>query len=70
MVEIVLEEVPVGRLGVEREGILAFVGQLGIVAPQMPVATFNGTGFFGLAATHASLDLKTVVDTGCIGNDE
>ena len=70
MVKIVLEEVPIGFLAVEGEGVLAFVSKSGIVAPEVPVTASNGALLFFLTATHAALDLQTVVDAGSVGDDE
>ena len=49
--EEVVELIPLRSLRVERERILAFVDESGIVTPQVPVATLNGLGIFGLALT-------------------
>ena len=70
MVEVILEEVPIGLLAVEGEGVLAFGFESGIVTPQVPVTAGYGAGLFGLAATHTALNLQAVVDTRCVGDDE
>ena len=50
--EEVFELVPIGFLAVEAEGVLAFVFEGGVVTPEVPVATFTGACFLGLALTH------------------
>ena len=66
----VVEVCPVRLLGVEREWVLAFLGQSGIVAPEVPVAALDGLLLLGLALAHAALGLQTVVDTGSVGDDD
>lgn len=68
--EEVLELSPVWDLGVERERILAFLCQLRIISPEMPVTALNGIGLLCLTASHATLNLQTVVDTRSVGDDE
>ena len=46
----VVEVSPVRLLGVEAERIIAFLGQSGIVAPQVPVTAFNSLLLLGLAS--------------------
>ena len=65
-----MELVPVGFLAVHLEGILAFLGQCGIVAPQVPVTAFYSLSFLGLALTHTALGTESVVDTGSVSDDE
>ena len=66
----VVEVLPVGLLRVERERVLAFLSQGGVVAPQVPVTALHSLLFLGLALTHTSLGLQTVVDTGSVSDDD
>ena len=66
----VVEVLPVGLLRVESERILAFIGQSGIVAPQVPVTALDSLLLLSLALTHAALGLHTVVDTGSVSDDD
>ena len=47
--EEVFELIPVGLFAIERERVLAFFLEFGVITPQMPVATFHSLGFLGLA---------------------
>ena len=66
--EEVVELAPVGLLGVEAEGVLAFFDEGGVEAPEVPVAAFDGLALLGLALAHAGL--QAVVDTGSVGDDD
>ena len=72
--EVILELIPLRLLGVERERVLALLGVVGVVAPQVPVATLYGESLLVLAATHVATilgrALDTVVDTRSVGDDE
>ncbi len=64
----VAELAPVGLLRVEVEAILSFIFLSGIEVPQVPVAALDGLLLLVLRATHTDLD--TVVDAGCVADDE
>ena len=66
--EEVLEILPLRRLAVEQEGVFALFFELGVVAPEVPVATFHGQFLFVLRFAHAGF--QSVGDTGRIGHDE
>ena len=52
----VVEVLPVGLLRVERERILAFLSQSGVVAPQVPVTALNS-----LLSSSLTLPVSTTV---------
>ena len=64
----VAELAPVGLLRVEVEAVLAFLFLSGIVVPEVPVAALDGLLLLVLRAAHTNLD--TVVDAGCVADDE
>ena len=64
----VAELAPVGLLGIQVEAILAFFFLGGVVVPEVPVAALDGLLLLVLRATHADLD--TVVDAGCVADNE
>ena len=63
-----LELAPVRLLAVEGEGILAFLGESGVEAVQMPVTALYGELLLSLALAHAVA--QTVVDAGRVGDDQ
>ena len=63
-----LELAPVRLLAVEGEGILAFLGESGVEAVQMPVTALDGELLLMLAPAHAVA--QTVVDAGRVGDDK
>ena len=76
----VVEVSPVRLLRVEAERILAFLGQSGVVTPQVPVTALDSLLLLSLALTHTALGLQTVVlrrakrqsraDTGSVSDDD
>ena len=64
----VAELAPVGFLGIQVEAVLAIFLFGGIVVPEMPVAALDGFLLLVLRAAHTNLD--TVVDAGCVADDE
>ena len=63
-----LAQLAVRLLGVEQEGILALLGELGIVAEEGPVAALDGELLLLDALAHA-LD-HAVVDAGGVSDDD
>ena len=64
----VAELAPVGLLRVEVEAVLASILFGGVEVPQVPVAALDGFLLLVLRAAHTDLD--TVVDAGCVADDE
>ena len=66
-----MNEVAVGSggfFGIQGEGIFTVFGLAGVKAEVVPVTGGNGVLFFLLAYAHTTTD--TVVDAGCISNDD